>query len=89
MAMPFFLKWLSTGQLSNSVGGKTLTKPQIKKTMKLHISIIEEGDLKQTWVRVSALLEHVQYAVACILIYGVFTEETTVQKWSETTNLRM
>ncbi len=46
--------------------------------MKLHISIIEEGDLKQTWVRVSALLEHVQYAVACIFICGVFTVETTV-----------
>ncbi len=48
--------------------------------MKLHKSIIEEGDLKQTWVRVSALLEHVQYAVACTLIYGVFTVATTVQK---------
>ncbi len=52
----------------------------LKETMNLHISIIEEGDLKQTWVRVSALLEHVQYAVACIFINGVFTVETTVQK---------
>ncbi len=48
--------------------------------MKLHISIFEEGDLKQIWVRVSALLEHVQYAVACIFMHGVFTLETTVQK---------
>ncbi len=48
--------------------------------MKLHISLIEEGDLKQTWVRVSASLEHVQYAVVSIFIYGVFTVETTVQK---------